>query len=41
VLDEIWTAPEGAYDLMPSPDGKTVYFIQGVEEADLWLATFE
>jgi len=40
-LEELWRAPEGAYDLSPQPDGKTVYFIQGVEEADLWLATFE
>jgi len=39
--EKIWTAPEGAGDLWPSADGKTVYFIQGVEETDLWLATFE
>ena len=40
-LEELWTAPEGAFGLAPSSDGKTVYFIQGVEETDLWLATFE
>ncbi len=40
-LEKLWTAPEGASDLRPSADGKTVYFIQGVEEVDLWLATFE
>ena len=40
-LEEIWTAPEGAFDLQPSADGRTVHFIQGVEETDLWLATLE
>ncbi|MGB5399866.1 MAG: protein kinase [Thermoanaerobaculia bacterium] len=40
-LEELWTAPEGAVGLAPSSDGKTVYFIQGVEETDLWLATFQ
>lgn len=40
-LEEVWIAPEGAHDFRPSADGRTVYFIQGVEETDLWLAAFE
>ena len=40
-VEELWAAPEGAFVFRPSADGKTVYFIQGVEETDLWLATFE
>jgi len=40
-LEEYWRAPEGASDLRPASDGSTVYFIQEVEEADLWLATLE
>ena len=40
-LEELWTAPEGARDLRPSPDGSAVGYVQGFEETDLWLATLE